>query len=256
MVVAGAGIALVWRGAREVRDEVARSRELRTYALVLAIGTVVLTVAEHDGAAVHDRVRIALFTSASLVSTTGFAAEDWTAWGELAQVVVLALLAVGAMSGSPGGGFRILRARVLAAYAASVVLTEEHRRAAVPVSLGDTPVPRDVTQRMVGYQVLWIASAFVGAVLLAATGLDAAGSVSGAISALATVGPALGDLSPSRDVAHLAGVDLVVLGGLALTGRVGVYPVLATVPALLARRRRRRVLRRRARAGRRTGATG
>ncbi len=254
MVVAGGGVALVWRGAREVRDEVTRSRELRTYALVLAIGTLVLAVAEHDGAALHDRVRIALFTAASLVSTTGFAAEDWTAWGELAQVVVLALLAVGAMSGSPGGGFRILRARVLAAYAVSVVITEEHRRAAVPVTLGDTPVPKDVTQRMVGYQVLWIASAFVGAVLLAATGLDAAGSVSGAISALATVGPALGDLSPARDVAHLAGADLVVLGGLALTGRVGLYPVLAAVPALVARRQRTRVLRRRARFARRTGS--
>lgn len=254
MVVAGAGIALVWRGARGVRDEVTSSRELRTYAAVVLIGTAVLTLAEHDGQSLVDRVRVALFTTTSLVSTTGFAVDDWALWGDLAQVVVLALLAVGSMSGSPGGGFRILRARVLAAYAASVVLVEEHRRAAVPVTLGDTPVPRDVSQRMVGYQVLWIATAFVGAILLAATGLDAAGAVSGSISALATVGPGLGDLSPGKDAASLAGADLAVLGSLSLMGRVGLYPVLAAAPALLLRRRRRRVRRRRDRRSRSAGA--
>lgn len=238
MVLAGSGLALVWRGIGDTREEVARSRELRTYGAVLAAGTAVLAVAGPDGA-ILERVRVALFTTASLVSTTGFAAEDWGTWSELAQVVVVSLLAVGAMSGSPGGGFRILRARVLAAYAAAVLVVEEHPRASVPLTLGDAPVPPDITRRMVGHQVLWIATAFVGAVLLAATGLDGLTSVSGSISALATVGPALGELSPAGEVASLVGPDRIVLGALALTGRLGVLPLLAAVPALVARAQRR-----------------
>lgn len=251
MVMTGGGLTLIVSMSRLRRTGRAalRSAELRTYGLVLVGGTAALVTLASDElpAAPLDGLRESLFTTASLVSTTGYVVADWSAWSELAQVVVVALLAVGAMSGSTGSGFRILQARILAAYARGVLRAELHPRAVTPVSVGDAFVTDDRVVRTVGFQVLYLTAAFVGAVLLAATGVDLLGSVSGALSALSTVGPALGDLAPGRQEASLHGADLLVLGGLAVVGRIGIYPIFTAGPSLLGVWRRRRSVARRVR---------
>ncbi len=249
MALAGASFALLWRGLRAVRDSVLVSVELGVYALVLLGATAMVAAGTHEaGTAVHDTVRTAAFTVTSMVSTTGFAVADWTAWPGGLQALLLALMGVGAMSGSAGAGFRIQRALAMVAYIRREVIRQLHPRSVVAVHVGPRLVPEALVARMVGYQVLFVAVTVGGAIALTLTGLDLLTSASGAIAAMATVGPGLGDLGPAAGTTALDGPGLAVVAVLSLAGRLEIYPVALAVlvPARAARRRVRRRVRSRA----------
>jgi Trk-type K+ transport system membrane component len=91
---------------------------------------------------------------------------------------------------------------------------------------------------MIGYQVAWLFLAGAGAVLLGATDLRFTEALTAAVSALATYGPALGDLRAGT--AALSDTALLVLLPLMLAGRLEISPVVIGAGALLRPRRRRR----------------
>jgi len=66
----------------------------------------------------------------------------------------------------------------------------------------------------------------VGAFGLACFGNDVVTSLSGSISSLATMGPALGDLGPLSQASTLSRPERGLLAVLMLTGRLFIYPVL------------------------------
>jgi len=241
MVLAGSNLALLWRGLRGVTGSVLRSAELRAYGAVVAGGAVVLVLwTAPPGGATDESARHAAFSVASAVSTTGYTVTDWSAWTTGAQILLLALVGVGSMSGSTGGGFRVLRALTLVAYVRREIARQLHPRAVVAVKVGGVPVDEELVSRMVGHQALYVVLAASGAVGLAAFGSDITTSASAAISALATFGPALGDLAPSGGALTLDGGARAVLVVLMLVGRLEIYPLLLGTGAVAAVGRARR----------------
>ena len=107
MLLAGAGIFVLWWVARGRLRPMWRSEELRTFVLLLA--AVTAAMAAHRGVGWGE----AGFMAVSMMSTTGFAVADWTSWGASATVVMLVAAGIGAMMGSAGGGMRVMRARLL-----------------------------------------------------------------------------------------------------------------------------------------------
>ena len=50
-----------------------------------------------------------VFQSASIITTTGFATDDFNRWPELAAVTLLALMFFGPSAGSTGGSIKVVR---------------------------------------------------------------------------------------------------------------------------------------------------
>ncbi len=133
------------------------------------------------------------------------------------------------MSGSMGGGFRIIRALALLSYIGRELRRQlSHRLVAVP-RVGGTVIDEQTVDRMLGYQVLFIGTATLGFLGLALTGSDLVTAISGAVSVLATFGPALGELAPGTPLTEVTHWALLVLMVLMLAGRVELYPVLNAV---------------------------
>ena len=120
MFLAGINGALLFKSLRGSPGSLWRSLEFKVYAgLVVAASAVCLIWA--DVAGFGERLRHALFSVASAVSTTGFRLADWGDWGVGLQMLILLLIATGAMVGSASGGFQILRATEAAHYLAREV---------------------------------------------------------------------------------------------------------------------------------------
>ena len=222
MFLAGINGALLFKSLRGSPGSLWRSLEFKTYAgLVLVASGACLTWA--DAASFDERLRQALFSVASAVSTTGFRLADWGDWNAGLQMLILLLIATGAMVGSASGGFQILRAAEAAHY-----LAREVRGHAAPSSrprsrhdfLGDEPLAQ-----MQAFQFLYLAAVGLGAFGLACFGADAVTSISASVSSLATMGPALGDLSPAVDIWSLSRPEQALLAVLMFVGRLFVYPV-------------------------------
>lgn len=228
MLLGGANLALVWRAVSGTdRRSLWRSFELRAYLTVFALTTAALVVLTSDGID-HQSVRQTAFHVASAISTTGhFVGDGWRGWDSGAQVVLLAVMGVGAMSGSAGSGFRMVRALALFGYLRREFVLQIHPRAVGSVRVGRRPLEEELVERMVGYQIQYLVIAATGAVVIGALGVDLVTAVSAAISGLANVGPAMGDFAPLEGgVAGMARPARVALMPLMLLGRLEIGPVI------------------------------
>lgn len=229
MALGGANMALLFRGLRQhSASTVWKSFELRAYVFVLVAGSAVVALTTVPaGGFTHESIRRAIFHVASAASTTGHFVGGWAPWDTGPQVLLLAIMGVGAMSGSAGGGFRLVRVLALLGYLRRELVLQVHPRAVSPVRVGNTTVSDALVSRMIGYQAQYLLVAALGAVVVAACGGELVTSVSAAISAIANVGPALGDLTPgSGGVLGLPRPARAALMPLMLLGRLEIAPVL------------------------------
>lgn len=242
MVLGGVNMALLFRGLRrDTPTPLWRSFELRAYLVVILVGGAVIALTTiPSGGLTHDSVRHGLFHIASAASTTGHFVGGWGTWAAGPQVLLLAVMGVGAMSGSAGSGFRLVRALALVGYLRRELVVQLHPRAAGPVRVGRRPVSEELVARMIGYQAQYLLVAATGAVAVGALGGELVTALSGAIAAVANVGPALGDLVPGAGgVLQLPRPARAALMPLMLLGRLEIAPVLVgTVIAGTSVRRR------------------
>lgn len=233
MVLGGANMALLYRTIRhrDLRGAM-RSFELRAYLTAIVAGGAVVTLTTSPaGGITHESLRQAYFHVASAISTTGhWVGQGWGPWATGPQVLLLAIMGVGAMSGSAGGGFRQVRALALVGYLRRELVLQLHPRAVAAVRVGRRPVSEELVGRMIGYQAQYLVVAGVGAVVIAALGAELVTAITGAISALANVGPGLAGLEPGAGgVRTLARPARAALLPLMLLGRLEIAPVLVGV---------------------------
>jgi trk system potassium uptake protein TrkH len=232
MAVAGTSMALIWWVIRGAPGSILRSMEFRLYAFLLVGATATVSVWTWDTGSAHEVIRQAAFTITASLSTTGFRVVDWGMWIWGAQVMILALIGIGSMSGSLGGGFRTLRAIEATRFVGRELRRQLHPHARQVIKINDTVVSEETLWRMHAFQLLYIAVAAGGAFALALLDVDLITAISGSISSLATMGPALGELAGFADATVLDAPSRGVLMVVMFLGRLAIYPVVLAVGLL------------------------
>lgn len=236
MLVAGANLSVLWWAVRGDGRALWRSFELRVYLALFAGASALVTAwTWQDGGGGEPVVRGAVFTVASVMSTTGHRIVEWGEWAVGAQLLLIVLMGVGAMAGSAGGGFRVLRLIEAVGFMRRELIRQLHPTAVVAVKVGHTAASERSIERMNAYQLLYVLVAFAGAVLVALAGADVVTAVSSAVSALSTVGPSVGEVGAFGDATALDRGARMALGALMLLGRLSIYPVLVVFGSGLAR---------------------
>jgi trk system potassium uptake protein TrkH len=239
MFIAGSSFTLLYRLLRGSAGPLIRSREFHVYTLlVLAISGVLFAVNDAAGP-VADRIRGSMFTTLTVISTTGYATDDFGAWSDAAQAIILLLLPIGAMAGSTAGGVKLVRVLSVASYAHREALRHLHPRIVRPVRLGGGVLPDGTVNKIVGFLVLALATFGIGALAIAITGADLITSFSAAATAFGNVGPGLQDVGPTNDFLELPRLARWVTMGQMLLGRLEIYPVILAMSVITLRRRHR-----------------
>ncbi len=231
MLISGTSVFVLWWALRGSLRPLARSRELRVYGMLVAL--IAAAVAMTGDAGPGE----ALFMAASVISTTGYAAGDWTTWSASATAALLVAAGIGSMLGSVGGGVRVLRVQLLFKYAKRELLRQLSPHTVLLVRRSGQSVPDRTLDRIGGYSISHIALVGFGAVLLGVTGLSLADSLWAAVSAASTLGPAVGEIGAFGHLEGLEWPSRAVLVPLMLTGRAAILPVLAVLGFILRGRR-------------------
>jgi trk system potassium uptake protein TrkH len=171
-------------------------------------------------------LRHAVVNVVAIHSTTGFATTDFAAWPSVAQVLLLGLMFVGAMGGSTGGGFKVVRAVVVAQHTRGEIQKVLHPRAVIVSRLGRKALRPDVVLNVLAFLGIYVATHAVGTLLLTALGSDLVTATSAALAAMGSVGPGLGRVGPAADYGSLGPAAHVVLSALMLLGRLEFYTLL------------------------------
>ncbi len=151
-----------------------------------------------SGGAVFDdawhAVRGTLFNVVSIITGTGYASENYAAWGPGAAALFLILMFLGGCAGSAACGIKMFRLEISfrAAVAHAQRMTSPSRLA--PVRYRGKVVDEDTLQSVMVFVFLYLTTFLVTAALLSLTGADTATAISGAAASVSNVGPGLGSV--------------------------------------------------------------
>ncbi len=178
------------------------SAMLASIAIVIVLMT--LWLMETTGRGPGEALRLVAFNVVSIVTTTGYATTDYTAWGPLAMVVFFGLTAVGGCTGSTAGGAKAMRWIIMARAIVVGVRRVRFPHGLFTIRYEGRRVAPDVLDGVVSFFTFYIVTVAVLAAALSLMGLDMDTALSGALTSLANVGPGVGDvIGPSGNFASL-----------------------------------------------------
>ncbi|MCB1741683.1 MAG: TrkH family potassium uptake protein [Gammaproteobacteria bacterium] len=204
-------------------------RQVRGLLRFLILVTIALSIALQVG---HDRPLLVWVTDVgfnvvSVVTTTGYASEDYTLWGPVAHVAFFYLMFVGGCSGSTSGAIKMFRFQV-----ASISLRRQlkrlvHPNAVIAERYNDRDVSEDIIRSLIGFSFFYALTIAILAMFLALLGIDLITSLTGAVTAVGNVGPGLGNvIGPAQTFADLPDSAKLALSIGMLLGRLEIMTVL------------------------------
>lgn len=173
-------------------------------------------------------LREALFNIVSIISGTGYASVDYMAWGGFLITVFFFVGLIGGCAGSTACSVKIFRYQLLFSS-----IRVQLQRIRTPSGVfqpryDGRPVSEEVLSSVMSFFVFFIVSLGIVSWGLGLTGLDFTTSVSGAATALANVGPGLGDIiGPAGNFSGLNDAAKWMLSAAMLTGRLELLAVYA-----------------------------
>ncbi|MBS3669290.1 MULTISPECIES: TrkH family potassium uptake protein [Halomonadaceae] len=177
------------------------------------------------------------FNVISVVTTTGYASDDYTLWGALPVTAFFYLTFVGGCSGSTSGGMKIFRFQIAMLMLLNQLRYLIHANGVFTTRYNQQPVTSDISRSVVAFSFFFFITIAALALSLSALGLDLVTAISGAATAVANVGPGLGDtIGPAGNFSSLpeAAKWLLCIG--MLMGRLEILTVVVLMTPMFWRR--------------------
>jgi len=135
-----------------------------------------------------------LFNVVSVITTTGYASEDYLAWGPAAVAVFFFLTFVGACSGSTSGGYKQFRFVIVRQVIADSLTKTFRPHQVRRLKYGDRILDNEVVTSVMIFSFLYGGTFILFAVVYGVLGLDFETAISGSATAIANVGPGIGSI--------------------------------------------------------------
>jgi len=239
MFIGGLPFSLMMLLAVRGRPEALRDPQIRVYAgyTLVAVLALAIYLRLYNNLPFGEALTEAAFNMVSIITTSGFASEDYTLWGPFAVAAIYLATFLGGCSGSTTGGIKAYRFLIVFELMMSGLKRLVYPSSVTPIRYGERTIDSDM-QRAV---VLFMASFFVlwglFVLLLSATGVDFVTAVTGAQASLTNVGPGLGSvIGPVGNFASLPEAAKWICMAAMLLGRLEILAVLVVFTPVFWRR--------------------
>ncbi|MBH0238278.1 TrkH family potassium uptake protein [Methylobrevis albus] len=170
------------------------------------------------------------FNVISIISTTGFASENYLAWGHFPEAMFLMITLVGGCTGSTSGGIKAFRIYMLLKVMQNQLLTRLQPHRVLLVTYGERTIDDDVLRSIGAFVWMTLMVIVLFTPVISATGVDFVTALSSVMQAIANVGPGIGaQIGPAGNYAGLSDVAKWVLAFLMLLGRLEIVVVLVVL---------------------------
>lgn len=171
-------------------------------------------------------LRLSAFNLASIITTTGYAAGDYSLWGSFPVMVVFLFTFMGACSGSTAGGIKIFRFQIIYMALRMQVQRMIHPHAVIPRQYTGVRLSDEVIASVLVFSMVYLLTMIGLALALAAVGLDFVTALTGAATAIGNVGPGLGEIiGPAGNFSSLPDAAIWILSLGMLLGRLELMTV-------------------------------
>ena len=229
LLLAGVNFSLYYLGLHLRSFGVFRDTELRVYLVLFVLASKVIAASlvasgrDFGG----ETLLAASFQVASILTTTGFASEDFVQWPSFSREALVLLMIGGGCAGSTAGGAKLVRLVIGWRAALREVRLTFSPNAVVAIVLGREAVPESSVRSVVGLLVLWMTAWAGGAILLAVGEVEIDAAATAAIATLSNVGPGLSAVGPAGNFAFFAPWQKGLMVFLMLLGRLEFFALMA-----------------------------
>ncbi len=209
-------------------------QQVRGYAyfVLVAVSSIAAWLMASYGLPFEEAFRISAFSSISIITTTGYVLIDYNVWGGLAVGAFFFMTFTGACAGSTAGGIKIFRFQIGTMMLRNQFNAMLHPSGVFPMIYNGRSVSEEIVTSVIAFSFVFAGTVAVIAAALSLTGLDLTTSLSGAATAIANVGPGLGDvIGPMGNFGPLPDTSKCILILAMLMGRLEILTVMIVFTA-------------------------
>lgn len=206
-----------------------RDTEIRLYAgaVIVATAGIMYFLLRYNNYDFTEALRLALFQVVSFITTTGIFNTDAGKWPHITWVILSLCMVVGACAGSTSGGFKCIRAAMLARIVRNEFRRLIHPKAILPVKINGNSVPTQGQVTLLVFTTLYLGTCLFAYFAFICMGVDSTNSITIALSCASNVGPTLGlEIGPTMSWSVLPAAGKWICSVLMLMGRLEFFSVL------------------------------
>lgn len=228
MFLAGTNFTLPYLAFKGNLKSVFKDEEFRYYTLFvtgfsLVIFAGLLFSTGRDG---EQAFRDSLFQVVSIITTTGFATDDYLNWIPILTILIFVLFFFGGSAGSTGGGIKIMRIVLLLKNSYYELRRMMHPQAVIPVKFNRRSVDAKIITNVLAFFIFYLIIFFASVVLFTILEPDMESSMGAVATCLGNIGPGLGNVGPAENFLHIEPLGKWFLSFLMLLGRLELFTVL------------------------------
>lgn len=228
MLTGALPFVLYIRMVRERSGALWQDQQVRGLLALLTVVIVLLSVHRaFQGEAFFHALTDVAFNVVSVVTTTGYASDDYAGWGSLSAVAFFYLMFIGGCSGSTSGGMKVFRFQIGLIMLVNQLRHLVHANGVFVQRYNGRVLTDDQIRGVIAFSFFFFFTVAVLALGLSALGLDLITALSGAVTAVANVGPGIGEvIGPAGNFAPLPDAAKWMLSVGMLMGRLEILTVL------------------------------
>ena len=201
-----------------------RCEEMRWYLGIIAAATTLICVNIYDVALTFEHnLRNAFFQVSTIITTTGFATDDYMQWPPYLWMLLSFVMFFGACSGSSTGAMKCGRVAILAKSIRGEFRRILHPNAVIPVRMDGNPISQGTRATVLTFTCLYFLLILGGWFVFMFLGLDFVEGYSISVSCVGNIGPALGTLGPAYSWSALPESAKWLSALLMLIGRLEIF---------------------------------
>lgn len=204
------------------------SEELRWFVGIVLTSTAIVTANLYSVYGnISDSVRHAFFQVSTVISTTGFATDDFNLWPNISKPLLLILMFIGACAGSTGGGIKVSRLIIAVKGTWAEIRRMIRPREIKKVFFEKKAVEGDTVKGTFAYIVAYCFIFFASFLFISLIdGQNIETSFSSVAACINNIGPGLGEVGPASNYAFYSPISKIVLSLDMLLGRLEIFPLI------------------------------
>ena len=206
--------------------------EVRNYIFIIICATTIIMLSFIGGDYLNDmtfteKLRHSFFQVASIITTTGYSTLDYDIlWPELAKVVIVIIMFIGACAGSTGGGIKISRITILYKSIKKEITLFFHPKRIVTLKNEKKPVAHETIRSINVFIMAYTMIYAVSVLLISIDNFDFTTNFTAVAATLNNIGPGLNQAGPTESFSTFSGFSKYVMIFDMLAGRLEIFPML------------------------------